>query len=458
MRRKTQMVLLAGGTGERFGGHLPKQFVKIAGRTVIEHTIEQVEQADVIDSIIIVIHKEFYDYMNDIILKNHFHKVKKIIVGGENRQQSSYAGIMASDSDTDNLLFHDAIRPFVSQQIMKDVVKALEQYHAVDVAIPCADTIIEVDDCELIKAVPKRKYLMRGQTPQGFHKELIKQAYDMYRTDDSGVEVTDDCGIVRHYDLADIYVVRGEEQNIKITYVEDAYLADRLFQVRSLVMNQAEPESVFSAMRAKVGIVFGSGSGIGADIVRILQEHGCSVYGFSRSSGYDIRKYQNVEDALQEVFRKEGRIDYCINTAGSLIVRKLEAIQEEELEEMIGTDYLGAIQVAKASIPYLRQTQGCMILFSSSSYTRGRAMYSIYSSAKAAVVNFAQAMAEELYDEKIRVNVINPERTDTPMRRRNFGLEPQETLLDSRQAAWAAICAVNTDCTGQVIDIRKNTE
>ena len=83
-------------------------------------------------------------------------------------------------------------------------------------------------------------------------------------------------------------------------------------------------------------------------------------------------------------------------------------------------------------------------------------MYSIYSSSKAAIVNFVQAIAEETAEEGIRINVINPERTDTPMRRRNFGYEDPTTLLESRVVAETAIRAVLADFTGQVIDVRRD--
>ena len=82
-------------------------------------------------------------------------------------------------------------------------------------------------------------------------------------------------------------------------------------------------------------------------------------------------------------------------------------------------------------------------------------MYSIYSSAKAAVVNFAQAMSEEVYEDGIRINVINPERTDTPMRRSNFGIEPKDTLLESKKVAEVTLKTVVSDITGQVIDVRR---
>ena len=178
--RKTQMVILAGGSGERFGGEIPKQFVKIAGKTIMEHTMAKIEQNKSIHSMVIVVSKDYYEYMNELVRKNHFKKVKKVIFGGKTRQESSYAGIEALDEDTKNVLFHDAIRPFVSDQILDNCVEALETYQAIDVAIPCADTIIKVNDNNVISKIPKRKYLMRGQTPQGFHVSIIKEAYKRY--------------------------------------------------------------------------------------------------------------------------------------------------------------------------------------------------------------------------------------------------------------------------------------
>ena len=457
--KKTQIILLAGGTGERFGGNVPKQFVKIAGKTVIEHTLARMEAADVVSSVIIVVHNQFYDYMNDLLLANSFWKVKKVVIGGTTRQESSWAGLNACDADTEYVLLHDAIRPFVSEGILRDTVEALERYAAVDVAISCADTIIQVDDTPVITDIPKRKYLMRGQTPQGFHKSVIEEAYRRYFLDPYHPEMTDDCGIVRYYGLAETGVVYGSEQNIKITYQEDLYLADKLFQIHSVDGGGAmKDEDVFSALRGKVGLIFGAGGGIGGEMLNLLNENGCTAYGYSRRTGCDICDADAVARKLREVNDKEGHIDYVINTAAVLKIRALEAMDKEEIESMIDVDYTGAVHITRLSLPYLRHSKGSLLLFTSSSFTRGRAMYSIYSSVKAAIVNFVQAVAEETAHDGIRINAINPERTDTPMRRNNFGMEDPSTLLKSRTVAMATLRAVLADYTGQVVDVRKDRE
>ena len=129
----------------------------------------------------------------------------------------------------------------------------------------------------------------------------------------------------------------------------------------------------------------------------------------------------------------------------------------EDIQKDINVNYLGSINVAKAVIPYLKETQGSLQLYASSSYTRGRAMYSTYSSTKAGIVNLAQALAEELACDNIRVNVINPERCATPMRLKAFGKEPEGSLLAPEKVAEASLKTFLSDLTGQVIDVRKDS-
>jgi 2-C-methyl-D-erythritol 4-phosphate cytidylyltransferase len=125
-----------------------------------------------------------------------------------------------------------------------------------------------------------------------------------------------------------------------------------------------------------------------------------------------------------------------------------------EVEETIAINYIGAVNVARASHKYLATTQGHLLLFTSSSHTRGRADYSIYSSTKAAVVNLGQALADEWSSDGVCVNVVNPERTSTPMRTKAFGDEDPATLLTSEAVAQSCVDVLSTRTTGHVIDVR----
>ncbi len=112
------------------------------------------------------------------------------------------------------------------------------------------------------------------------------------------------------------------------------------------------------------------------------------------------------------------------------------------------------MHAARAAEPYLRASRGHLLLFTSSSYTRGRGGYALYSSTKAAVVNLTQALADEWSSEGVKVNVINPERTRTPMRTQAFGEESPESLLDSDTVAESVLAVLAADLTGHVVDVR----
>ena len=450
-------VILAGGSGSRFGRDLPKQFLKVAGKKVIEHTIDVFEHNDLINEIAVVTQPEYIADVEQLVVNNHYRKVRKILVGGKERYHSSLSAINAYTEDTDNLIFHDAVRPLVNDRIINDCIEALKEYDAVDVAIPVADTIIQVDDTDCINAIPTRSLLRSGQTPQCFKRGVINKAYEIAMQDPNFL-TTDDCGVVRKYlPETPVYVVKGEVFNMKITYKEDLFLVDKLFQLKSQEGSQdALTEKAKEQLKGKVLIVFGGSYGIGADVARLAQECGAKVYCFSRSlNGVDVSRIEQVEKALHDVAEKEGKIDYVVNTAGILVKEALSTMEYERIQQSVNVNMLGIINVAKASYPYLAQTKGSLLAYTSSSYTRGRMMYSIYSATKAAVVNLVQALAEEWSNDHIRVNCINPERTKTPMRVSNFGNEPENTLLKAEQVAIASLNTLVADCTGEVIDVKR---
>ncbi len=453
-RCKNVAVILAGGTGSRLGASTPKQFFKVAGKMVIEHTIDVFEHHRSIDEIAIVVHPDYMDKMEEMVLKNHWSKVKKILKGGAERYHSSLSAIRAYDSDSEvNLIFHDAVRPLVTHQIIDDVIAALEKYNAVDVAVAATDTIIQVDDKgKCIAHIPDRNLLRRGQTPQAFRLATIKRAYELALKDPQ-FKSTDDCGTVVKY-LPDerVYVVQGDESNMKLTYKEDVFLLDKLFQLRTFETPRIDS---LDMLKDKVLVVFGGNSGIGAEVVRMASEHRARVFSFSRSmTGTDIADFEQVESALAKVSEQTGRIDYVVNSAAILSKEPLMTMERSLISAVITTNYNGMVNVAMAAYPYLKASHGQLLLFTSSSYTRGRAFYSLYSSTKAAVVNFMQAIAQEWEPEGIRVNVINPERTNTPMRTKNFGIEPEDTLLKACEVAEASLRTLISNTTGEVIDVK----
>lgn len=447
--KKNHVIILASGNGERLGSHIPKQFIKIAGKTIIEHTLDLFEKNERIDDILIVINSQYRLVLEEILLKNDYKKIVKILNGGKTRKESSYIGLQAIDNETDKVLIHDAVRPFLDDSIINSCLNALDEYNAIDVAIDSADTIIKVNEDNFIEEIPNRTFLKRGQTPQAFRVGIIKKAHALSKLD-GYEEVTDDCGLVLKYGLSDVFVVHGAEKNIKITHKEDLYMADRLFQLQSY---KSQDYMDFSNLKDKVIVIFGGSKGIGKSIKEISLEYGAKVYSFSRENGVNVKDYESVRQCIKSVHSKEKQINYVINTAGVLSMGKINNKNIKDIEEEIQINYLGSVNVVKASIDYI--PNGSILLYTSSSYTRGRSLYSIYSSTKAAIVNLVQALADELSDKHIKINAINPERTNTPMRRENFGIEPEGTLLDPNKVAEASLQTLLSDLSGQVIDVRK---
>ncbi len=220
-------IILASGTGSRSGLNIPKQFYKINGKSVLDYSIEAFQNNTNIDEIIVVSNPNFIDLTKEISFK--YSKVKNVLIGGETRQQSSYNGVFSIDDKNVNVLIHDAVRPFITQEIINRCIETLKTYNAINVAIESSDTIIEVDENNIIKSLPNRKFLRRCQTPQCFNIELIKKAHILASNDKNAV-ITDDCGLVLRYNLADIYVINGDENNIKITYPSDIKLAEEFIK------------------------------------------------------------------------------------------------------------------------------------------------------------------------------------------------------------------------------------
>ncbi|TDC01826.1 SDR family NAD(P)-dependent oxidoreductase [Micromonospora fluostatini] len=454
---RTVAVVLAGGTGTRLGLGIPKQLLKIAGKPIIEHTLAVFEAAPEIDEIIVLMAAGHVPQAQQIVDKAGFRKVSKVIEGGETRNDTTRVALDAVGEGDVNILFHDAVRPLVSGRIVRECVNALWTYSAVDVAIPSADTIIQVDDDECITDIPVRARLRRGQTPQAFRSGTIREAYRRAEGDPN-FAATDDCGVVlRYLPGTPIKVIDGSDENIKVTHPVDVHLADKLFQLAAAqVPRLADPRGYTEELAGRTVVVFGGSYGIGHELTELARRYGAQVFPVSRSTtGTHVERAGDVEAALRTAFEATGRIDYVVVTAGILEKGALAEMDEETMDRVLQVNFVGPVTIARQSLPYLQQTKGQLLLYTSSSYTRGRAQYALYSSTKAALVNLTQALADEWAEFGIRVNCVNPERTATPMRTRAFGEEPEHTLLAAETVAQASLDVLISELTGQVIDVRR---
>lgn len=446
-------IVLAGGSGTRMKLQTPKQYLKLAGQAIIDHTLDSLDHSGLFERIILVADAKSLDDVRAEMVRKSRSTPVTVVAGGVTRNESSYNGLAVISDQDANVLIHDAVRPFVDRPTLKRIIDALETEIAVDTAIPTADTIIRVTDDMYIDEIPRRDVLYRGQTPQGFKVGVIRDAYERAMTSGS-TNFTDDCSVFLNFHPGGrVKVVLGESTNMKITDQTDLAIADKVFQLRKTTSPSVTEEELRAELSGKTVVVIGSSSGIGLEIVNLVRDLGARVFGFSRSENdIHVESPNSVRMALASVAAETGQIDVVVNTAGILNVAPITELSDDDVTELLNINLVGHINVVRAALPYVRETKGTILGFASSSYTRGRANYALYSSSKAALVNMTQAIADE--EPNVRINIINPERTKTPMRVNAFGDETGVPMLTATDVAIATIRSLLSSETGSVFDVK----
>jgi len=229
-------VVLAGGFGLRFGADVPKQLLRLDGRTLIEHCVAAFDAAPGVHQVLLVMPPGRTGEAAELLDGGDFGKLAGIIEGGSTRAGSTRraiaavgARLAAGDGSDCGVLLHDAARPLVGQRIIADCVAALGEADAVGVAVPTSDTIVVVADGVMTR-IPRRDSLLRCQTPQAFRLSVLARAHELALADPDFTP-TDDCGVVLRY-LPDVpvRVVTGSEHNPKITYPRDLAIAETLLR------------------------------------------------------------------------------------------------------------------------------------------------------------------------------------------------------------------------------------
>ncbi len=224
---KTVALIVAGGSSERFGGELPKQYMEIAGEPLLSHTIEKFEKADSVDSIVLVVAEDYLAYTSENIVDPfNFQKVSKIVSGGKSRRESVLNGLKSLSSSTSFVAIHDAARPLVSTADINNVIEAVQKEKAAILASQAVDTIKQSSG-GYIETTLERKKLFQAQTPQVFEYELILNAHESFNGDES--LITDDASLLELQNIK-IKLVEPTSANFKVTTKTDFQIAEMILQ------------------------------------------------------------------------------------------------------------------------------------------------------------------------------------------------------------------------------------
>lgn len=222
---KCGAVIVAAGRGKRMKSPIDKQFIELGGRTILERTVEKFEKNPCVNQIVIVTGKDHVKELEKMKKSLGWEKTSKIVEGGAERQNSVYNGLCALDNDTDIVLIHDGVRPFIKEEEIEKTIAAVNEKKACVLAVKVKDTIKVCENGKVV-STPERSSLWAMQTPQAFEYNLIKKAYESLKEGDM---VTDDASVAEKAGY-DVYIVEGGYDNIKITTPEDLYIAEAILK------------------------------------------------------------------------------------------------------------------------------------------------------------------------------------------------------------------------------------
>ena len=228
MPLKTSAIITAAGLGRRFGGSIRKQFQPLGGKPILTHSIESFEESSVREIVLVVPEDSLSYCSEEIVNKFKFKKVIKVIPGGEERQHSVRKGFDSLSGDTDVVVVHDGVRPFVGVRLIEEVVKGALKSGGAIVALPVKDTVKKSSYEGYIEQTIFRDCIWLAQTPQAFKYGILKRAYEEAERD--SFLGTDEASLVERVGVP-VRLVEGSPMNVKITTEEDLQLAGLVLRI-----------------------------------------------------------------------------------------------------------------------------------------------------------------------------------------------------------------------------------
>lgn len=222
-------IIVAAGGSVRMGIADSKQFIPLLGRPAIEYTLRAFEKCHLIKEIVVVCREQDKERIRLIADENGFSKVSSLVEGGASRAESVRNGIKAASSKAKYFAIHDGARPLITVEEIERVIEAAFETGAATLGVPVKDTIKIVDGYNKIESTPLRSQLRAVHTPQVFERELYQFALE--NAGDNMINFTDDCSLIE-YMGGEVEVVKGSEENIKLTTPIDVVIAESILSKR----------------------------------------------------------------------------------------------------------------------------------------------------------------------------------------------------------------------------------
>lgn len=226
---KITAILPAAGLGTRMGAETPKQFLELDGAPILVHSLRKLASCELVTDIIVATRGDEVGRLEERLRQEKFRQTLRVVKGGDTRQESVAAALKQVESDTEIVLVHDAVRPFVTREQIARVIEEARNCGAAILGIPAMDTVKEVkrtslpEDVALITMTVPRERVVMAQTPQAFQTQILRDAFA--RAEADGVNASDEAGLVERLGQ-EVHVVLGSERNIKITKPADMELAN----------------------------------------------------------------------------------------------------------------------------------------------------------------------------------------------------------------------------------------
>jgi 2-C-methyl-D-erythritol 4-phosphate cytidylyltransferase len=214
-------IIPAAGVGLRMGGETPKQFLSLEGVPIFVHTLRKFVAADAVREIILGLRPEDMDRASSEVARERFEKPVRVVEGGPSRQETVARALAEAPPETEIVLVHDAVRPFIDLHLIQRVTEAAQKGGAAILGIPSVDTVKQVERQTILGTIPRERIVL-AQTPQAFRFEVIKEAFE--RAEADGFVGTDEASLVERLGYT-VSVIMGSDRNIKITKPSDLPLA-----------------------------------------------------------------------------------------------------------------------------------------------------------------------------------------------------------------------------------------